>query len=38
MEPIGNVTVDISWNFMMIVTVQSFSSIQKKLSEILHFL
>ena len=35
----GNVTVDISWNFVMSKTaVQSFSSIQKKSCEILYFL
>ena len=38
-EPIvlhGNVTVDISLNFLMgVTTVQSFSSIQKKSSQIL---
>ena len=28
----GNVTVDISWNFAMSITVQSFSFIQKKSS------
>ena len=34
----GNVTMDISWNFVMsVTTVQSFSSIQKKLWEIIHF-
>ena len=32
-------TVEISWNFVMsVTTVQSFSSIQKKPSEIFHFL
>ena len=35
----GNVTVEISWNFVVsATTVQSFSSIQKKSSEIFHFL
>ena len=34
----GYVTVEISWNFAVFVTtVQSFSSIQKKSSEIFHF-
>ena len=34
----GNVTVDILWNFVMsVTTVQSFSSIQEKPSEITSF-